>query len=182
MNLPECFELIPGYLSSPTNASNTPGVDWEQPTIRMFGKVRNVPRLTKWYGEAGYTYSGIENRPEPMPVWLDVIRQRVQETAGARFNSALLNLYRGGGDSIAWHADDERELGTDPTIASLSIGARRTFKIRHNATREVWSLNLGGGDLLITRGEAQRLYQHSLPKTSAPVGHRINITFRLIHP
>jgi alkylated DNA repair dioxygenase AlkB len=188
MNLPKCFDLIPGFASG-IEIGPILEQAWEQKTIKLFGQEHEVPRLTLWFGE-GYTYSGIKNVAAPMPAWLDELRSRAEKASGARFNSALLNYYRDGKDSVSWHADDEKELGTEPTIASLSIGASRAFAIKERAERlgEIetgkerarWSLQLNDGDLLIMRGESQRDYLHSIPKTSKEVGARVNITFRWI--
>ena len=99
-----------------------------------------------------------------------------------RFNSVLANLYRDGRDSMGWHSDDEPELGREPAIASLSFGAVRRFRFRSRETRRVaGAIDLAHGSLLVMRGATQRLYQHDLPKTSAAVGPRVNLTFRTIH-
>lgn len=176
--LPECFRLIrrfaPGIELAPLLAQT-----WEQRSIRMFGQELKVPRLTCWFGEKGYTYSGIANAPEPMPEWLHGLRERIEAVSGARFNSALFNYYRDGRDSVSWHADDEKELGPGPTIASLSIGSSRVFAIRaHGGPTE--RVSLEDGDLLIMSGDSQSGYQHAVPKTAAAVGPRVNITLRWI--
>ncbi len=176
--LPECFRLIRGF---------APGIElapllaqtWEQRSLRMFGREVKVPRLTRWFGERGYTYSGIDNAPAPMPEWLNGLRARIETASGARFNSALLNYYRDGRDSVAWHADDEKELGPRPTIASLSLGASRVFAIRAHGG-PVERVALEDGDLLIMSGDSQSGYQHAVPKTAAAVGPRVNITLRWI--
>lgn len=189
--LPSCFDLVrafrPGLNVEGIAAwVESDGAGWERRTIKLFGKESPIPRLTKWYGEP-YTYSGIEHTPEVMPGWLQRLRVDVERACSdrggnvARFNSALLNYYRDGRDSVSWHADDEPELGQEPTIASLSIGAPRTFAIRALPTRAMWRTALGDGDLLIMRGESQSIYQHSVPKAAA-AGPRINITFRWIGP
>ena len=176
--LPECFRLHNGF-ELPT-FPRVPGIEWEQPTIKLFGVEQRIPRLTHWYGEAAYTYSGARNAPELMPTWLHGIRESVQALTGAQFNSALLNCYRDGSDSVAWHADDEPELGESPTIASLTIGAARTFSIKRRSDGQRWNVELGQGSLLVMAGESQRDYLHCVPKTSKPIGPRINITFRWI--
>jgi alkylated DNA repair dioxygenase AlkB len=104
---------------------------WQQDTIQMFGKVIPLPRLTAWYGDEGksYTYSGIEQHPEPWTSILSRIKERVEKTAEVTFNSVLLNLYRDGKDSVSWHSDDEPELGQNPIIASVSFGSIRRFKL-----------------------------------------------------
>ena len=95
------------------------------------------------------------------------------------FNSCLANLYRDGSDSMGYHSDDEPELGPRPTIASISLGARRNFALRHRVSRQRWTWSLGEGDLLVMRAEAQSDYAHAVPKTAKPVGPRMNLTFRV---
>lgn len=177
-HLPEGFELYRGYYPA---TLSPPTIVWDHPAIDLFGKKVPLPRLTRWYGEAGHTYSGVENTPAPMPAWLNKIRQQVEADTETRFNSALLNYYRGGKDGVAWHSDDEKELGPYPVIASLSFGASRKFAVRSKgAVKFTWAVELHHGDLLVMRGESQRNYQHSVPKMAKEVGPRINITFRWI--
>ena len=108
---------------------------FEQATIRMFGKEFLAPRLTAWYGPKSYSYSSVTHEAAPMPYWLQQLKSKVEVIAGATFNSALLNLYRDGSDSVSWHADDEPEFGIDPIIASVSVGAERTFKLKHKTDK-----------------------------------------------
>jgi alkylated DNA repair dioxygenase AlkB len=106
-----------------------------------------------------------------------------EEFAGVAFNSLLANLYRNGQDGMGWHADDERELGPTPVIGSLSFGAARKFQLRRRDNhREKRELELASGDLLVMSGRTQTFWQHQVPKTSRPVGPRINLTFRQIVP
>ena len=157
------------------------GIVWEQPTLRIFGREVLAPRLTAWFGTGAYTYAGKRHEPSPMPEWVDAARLDIERMTGATFNSVLLNYYRDGRDSVSWHADDEPELGDEPTIASWSIGAYRTFAMRANSdARTSWRTLLGGGDLLIMSGRSQLDYQHSVPKTTRPIGPRINPTFRMV--
>ncbi len=153
---------------------------WSQTAIRIYGRDVLQPRLTSWMGSSAYTYSGRRHEPIPMPIAISDLHQRVSAAACARFNSVLANQYRDGSDSVSWHADDEPELGTKPTIASLSLGATRRFKIRQRATGETWTLDLHHGDLLIMSGASQRDYLHAVPKTKAAIGPRINLTFRWV--
>ena len=155
---------------------------WEQRTITMFGRTSDVPRLTCWLGDAAYTYSGITNHPNPFTSDLDLLRRRCEEVVGARFNSCLCNLYRDGNDSMDWHSDDEPELGDRPVIASVSLGASRTFRMRHKATRETRNIELAGGSLLIMDGDCQLEWEHSLPKRKRVHDARINLTFRWLTP
>ena len=116
---------------------------------------------------------------------LQELRTHVEQFSGARFNSVLANAYRDGSDSMGWHSDDEKELGPQPLIASLSLGAKRRFLLRPKERRDAarrpsTALLLGHGDLLLMRGESQRYFQHALPRTRQPIGLRINLTFRLV--
>lgn len=151
-----------------------------QPTIRVYGRECRTPRLVAWYGEAGYSYSGQTHPPLAMPPWLEALRNSVESVTRVRFNSVLANYYRDGRDSVAWHADDEPELGSEPMIASVSLGASREFAIKPRARADArrWRVMLDHGDLLLMRGRSQLDYLHALPKTSKPVGPRLNLTFR----
>jgi len=155
-------------------------VPWRQGRIRMYGVERLMPRLTAWYGDAlaQYTYSGLKNDPLP---WLPVLaglRDRLERATGARFNSALLNLYRDGNDSVAWHADDEPELGERPTIASVSLGAERVFELARVADGRRVKCLLEHGSLLVMSGDSQRCWRHRIAKSRAVERSRINLTFR----
>ena len=109
-------------------------IDWKQETIRIFGDSVPLPRLTAWYGDAGkaYSYAGITSQPNAWIAPLIELKQRIEAVAGVTFNSVLLNYYRDGKDSVGWHSDDEPELGVNPVIASLSLGATRTFQFKHD--------------------------------------------------
>ena len=184
----EGFELREGFLTPGRTGGLMAGlletVPWEVEEITIFQKVIPCPRLTAWYGDegAGYMYSGIPHEPLPWTAELKALRDEVSAATGARFNSALLNRYRGGEDSVSWHRDDEPELGRDPVIASLSLGATRRFKLRHLATKETHSLDLSDGSLLLMSGPSQREWEHCLTKTKRAVGERINLTFRWVDP
>jgi alkylated DNA repair dioxygenase AlkB len=160
------------------------GVDWRQEHVVIFGERRLVPRLVAWYGDPGtsYVYSGTSHEPQPWTAELLDLRQVVQALTGHRYNSVLLNLYRDGHDGMGWHADDEPELGRNPAIASVSLGATRRFKLRHRRHKTVTTLDLGHGSLLSMAGLTQHRYVHAVPKTTRPVGERINLTFRLTSP
>lgn len=156
-------------------------LDWRETEIVLFGRRVASPRLSAWYGDAAYTYSGLTWPANPMPPMLAGIADTVARLAGGPFNTMLANLYRDGADSMGWHADDEPELGPDPVIASVVFGAARrfVFRARHDKAlkREV---PLGDGDLLIMGAGTQAHWQHAVPKTKRPVGARINLTFRRI--
>jgi len=162
------------------------GIAWEQRAIRIFGQEIPQPRLTAWYGDpaARYAYSGLVWEPRPWtPLLLD-LRRRVETATNTRYNSVLLNHYRDGRDSMGWHADDEPELGPAPTIASLSLGATRRFRLRPRAglAHAPLGLDLPNGSLLLMRGPTQQRWQHALPKTARPIGPRLNLTFRWVTP
>lgn len=178
--LPSGFVLYSGFASAHALSDFIDGIAWQQPTLRLYGREVKVPRLTAWFGDGAYTYSGVRHEPARVPSHVAGLRDRIEKLTGARFNSVLANLYRNGADSVAWHADDEPELGPTPTIASLSIGAPRVFAIRCNATRETMRLELQHGDLLVMSGRSQLDYQHAVPKTARPTGARINLTFRQV--
>lgn len=165
-------------------------VPWQQQPIRLFGREVLQPRLTAWYGDAGaaYSYSGLHLEPLPWLPALAELRQQVEQAAGCQFNSVLLNLYRSGQDSMGYHADDEPELGPAPIIASVTLGATRTFRLKPRPAAfpagaplpEPFSLPLTSGSLLIMRGATQQHWLHALPKTTRPVGSRLNLTFRQV--
>ena len=157
---------------------------WEQKVVKIYGRETPSPRLTAWYGDAGaaYSYSGISLEPLPwLPVLLE-IKARIESVSEVRFNSVLANQYRGGGDSMGWHSDDEPTLGERPVIASVSFGAARRFILRHKKKKDLASVEfpLGDGALLVMRGETQKYWKHQVPKTRQRVGVRVNLTFRKI--
>jgi len=153
-------------------------VPWRVEVAQLFGRKMPVPWMTAWFGDADYAYSGIHHRAAPLPPVIQRLRERAESLSGARYNSVLLNLYRDGADSVGWHSDNEAGLGDCPTIASLSLGATRRFQFRHRTARETITLELREGCWLIMAGDTQRCWVHQVPKTTAPVGHRINLTFR----
>jgi alkylated DNA repair dioxygenase AlkB len=144
---------------------------------------RRFPRLTAWYADRGltYSYSGVTHQAIPWTPELREVKQRAEAAAGTTWNSLLLNLYRDGRDSIGFHADDEPELGTNPVIGSISLGAERRFVLKHPASGEKLEFNLPHGSLLVMGGASQHHWRHGVPKTARPVGPRINLTFRYIH-
>ncbi len=162
-------------------------VDWQQSVIKLAGKQVKIPRLNAWYGDenATYQYSGKQFEPLPWNRSLLVLRQRLQGLElpnGSRLscNSALLNCYRDGNDSVAWHADDEKELGPNPLISSLSVGASRRFLLKRRDGGERLSLDLEHGSLLVMMPPLQRYWLHSIPKTKRSISTRVNVTFRQV--
>jgi len=155
---------------------------WRQNQLRMFGREIPEPRLVAWLGDAGadYSYSGIRLEPAPWNPTVCSLRQICADLAGVEFNSVLVNLYRDGNDSVDWHADDEAELGAEPVIASLSLGATRRFDLRHRASGETVSVDLPPGSVVVMSGRCQAEWGHRVAKTKRHVGPRINLTFRTI--
>lgn len=157
---------------------------WEQHSVKIAGRTIPCPRLSAWYGDPGaaYRYSGVTYEPAPWTAKLASLRERLRETLGSTFNSALLNLYRDGADGMGWHSDDERELGSAPTIASISLGGPRRFTLRHRREKGVprIELELASGSLLVMSGATQSNWRHAVPKTRRAVKPRINLTFRVI--
>jgi alkylated DNA repair dioxygenase AlkB len=159
-------------------------IEWQQDYIRLYGKSVRLPRLTAWYGDRGssYNYSGIGMNPSPWTDLLLELKNKVESASECLFNSVLLNLYRDGGDGVAWHRDNEHELGPEPTIASLSFGFPRPFQFRHKFDRTTpkFELLLSSGSFLIMRGTTQQYWEHQIPKTKRKISSRINLTFRRI--
>ncbi len=161
------------------------GIAWRTERIQIVGRWYDQPRLVAWFGDANarYTYSGLTLAPEPWPSALAVVRARLMDEVGVPFNSVLCNCYRDGRDSMGLHADDEPELGKNPTIASLSLGATRRFALRHKRDKSArLDLDLTGGSLLVIGGTTQHFWRHGVPKRQSIVGARINLTFRRIVP
>ncbi|MFI0491139.1 alpha-ketoglutarate-dependent dioxygenase AlkB family protein [Flavobacterium sp.] len=158
-------------------------IPWQQDNIQVFGKTHPQPRLTALLGNEGkpYSYSNIKMQPHPWNLLLQKIKTNVESITDFNFTTVLLNLYRDGKDSNGWHADNEKELGINPIIASVSFGAERVFQLKHNSIKDQKkSILLEHGSLLIMKGTTQHFWKHQIPKTSKPIGSRINLTFRII--
>ena len=157
---------------------------WQQDSIRIAGRLLDVPRLQAWYGDpdSGYGYSGLSLVPLPWSNTLLQLKSRIEEITGLDFNSVLLNLYRDGNDSVAWHSDDEPELGQDPQIASLSLGANRNLELRPTSAgrKDKKVLALANGSLLVMGKGMQQNWQHRIPKLKGLGACRVNLTFRFI--
>jgi alkylated DNA repair dioxygenase AlkB len=157
-------------------------LQWQQPQLTLYGKQVDIPRLQAWYGDkqACYQYSGLALTPLPWVKPLLEIKQQLVQKLSLRFNSVLANYYRDGQDCVAWHSDDEKALGENPVIASISLGGERKFQLKHKhsgLTHEIW---LKSGDLLLMSGVTQRFWLHQIPRTKKTVSPRINLTFRQI--
>lgn len=156
---------------------------WRQDRIRLFGREVPIPRQQCWVGDsdAHYRYSGLDMEPAPWPTWLIPVRDRVEEYCQWSFNAVLCNRYRSGADSVGWHSDDEPELEPDPLIASLTLGAERSFQLRHRSrAQRRQRLVLPHNSLLVMPAGFQRCWQHQLPKTRKRLGERFNLSFRRI--
>ena len=158
-------------------------IPWQQDNITVYGKSHPQPRLTALYGNEGkpYSYSNIIMQPHFWTPLTTYIKEKVEEATNEKFTTVLLNLYRNGKDSNGWHADNERELGRNPVIASVSFGAVRPFYLKHNTIEnQRLKIDLQHGSLLIMKGETQHFWKHQIAKTARPIGERINLTFRII--
>ena len=158
-------------------------IPWQQDDIKVFGKIHAQPRLTALYGNDGksYSYSNIKMQPHSWNSMLHDLKQKVEAVSATDFTTVLLNLYRDGKDSNGWHADNEKELGVNPVIASLSFGAERYFHLQHNTNKnQKIKILLEHGSLLVMKGTTQHFWKHQIPKTAKPIGSRINLTFRSI--
>jgi alkylated DNA repair dioxygenase AlkB len=158
-------------------------IEWKQEELSMYGKKVKTPRLTAWYGDENksYKYSGVRFYALPWTEDLLFIKTITEALSGETFNSVLLNLYRDGNDSMAWHSDDEPELGTNPIIASVNFGQERRFDFRQKKDHSIkHSVMLENGSVLIMKGDIQHHWQHQLAKTAKAIKPRINLTFRKI--
>lgn len=157
---------------------------WTQERLCICGRWVNVPRLMCWCGDqsAEYRYSGVNHQPQPWTDALLQVKQAVENACQLEFNSVMANWYRNGRDSMGCHADNEPELGLNPTLASVSFGEERLLRFRHNKNKHKVDVNLGHGDLLIMAGDIQRYWRHELPKSKLDKKARINLTFRRILP
>lgn len=158
-------------------------IPWQQDDITIFGKTHRQPRLTALFAtnEIPYSYSNIKMIPHEFTKELLQLKNDVEQISEHIFTSVLLNLYRDGCDSNGWHADNEKELGINPVIASLSFGQSRIFHFKHRTLKdETYKMQLENGSLLIMKGEMQHYWLHQIPKTKRKIGPRINLTFRTI--
>ena len=158
-------------------------IKWQQDDIMVYGKTYKQPRLTALCAnnEQPYSYSNITMIPLLFTNELLDIKSKVETVCKKSFTSCLLNLYRDGQDSNGWHADNEKELGINPIIASVSLGAERLFKLKHRTNKDLKKdLILQHGSLLVMQGVTQHFWLHQIPKTKKKIGKRINLTFRIV--
>lgn len=159
-------------------------IPWKQDRIKLFGKEHLQPRLSAFFAEKdlNYAYSGLKLNPEEFSEEILQIKKNVEIFSGLIFNSCLANLYRDGQDSMGWHSDDEKELGKNPVIASVSFGAERIFHLKHKTDKDLKKrILLKHGSLLLMEEETQHHWKHQLPKTKKNIGPRLNLTFRKIY-
>ena len=157
-------------------------IEWKHDEAKIYGKHYITKRKAAWYGDRSfaYTYSGTTKQALPWTKELIEIKGLVEEISGTKFNSCLLNLYHNGDEGMAWHSDDEKSLGKNTSIASVSLGAERKFALKHKATKETVSILLESGSLLVMKGTTQTHWVHSLPKAKKILSPRVNLTFRTI--
>jgi alkylated DNA repair dioxygenase AlkB len=189
INLPDAeIELYPNFIPAHVRQNIfdllRKRIDWKQEQIRYYGKMIDLPRLTAWYGDGGieYKYSGIRVEAAPWLPILHRIKCKIESIHSDKLNCVLLNLYRHQKDSVSWHSDDEKELGKNPVIASISLGEVRSFHLRHKFEKSLSAVKveLTDGSLLLMRGSTQHFWQHQIPKTTKRLGERINLTYRFI--
>jgi alkylated DNA repair dioxygenase AlkB len=154
-----------------------------QPMLRFKTVEVPQPRLISWLADDAaltYTYTGVFLEPKPMPPMIAALAKQLGEDTGRKFPTCLLNLYRDGNDSVSWHSDNEKELGANSTIAAISMGAVRTFQLKHKRERpnRIVSIQLQPGSLLLMAGRTQSVWAHQIPKESGAPGQRISLTFR----
>ena len=158
-------------------------IEWRQERIKIYGKVSDLPRLMAWYGEPGrnYQFSGIRVQSYPWTEALSQIKARIEPYAKVTFNSVLLNLYRQGADGVAWHSDDEAELGRKPIIGSVSFGEERLFQFKHKTKKHLRrALKLPHSSLLLMSADTQKHWLHQIPKSTKAMSPRVNLTFRIV--
>ncbi len=188
LSLPDAeIFIMPKFLSSTcadqhfdSLLTQTP---WQQDTLNFGGKVVPIPRLQAWYGDKNchYGYSGLALSPLPWTPLLQELKSAIEQCSNAEFNSVLLNYYRHGQDSVAWHSDDEKELGNEPVIASLSLGVTRRFELKHRSRKGIKSFcELSHGSLIVMGKGVQQNWLHQVPKQPEIQSSRINLTFRKI--
>ena len=177
-----CEQFIPSDCASSLFDRLISGTAWQQESIQIGSKIMNCPRLTFWMGDPGtrYRFSGKNHHPAAWSDDLLDLRDRVTRVTQLETNSVLLNYYRNGNDSVAWHSDNEPDLGTDPSIVSISLGCARTFEIRHKQSRSSKRITLPHGSLLWMHGPFQSRWEHRVAKQPWLSTPRINLTFRLV--
>ena len=182
MNLPDsAITYYPGFLD--TDKADfyfehlRKKIPWQQDDIKVFGKVHAQPRLTALFGNTGkpYSYSNITMQPHKFTKELLEIKKKIEAKSNVDFTTCLANLYRDGKDSNGWHSDNEKELGLNPIIASVTLGQERFFHLKHTTEKDLkYKLLLEHGSLLLMQGATQHNWLHQIAKTARPIGVRIN--------
>ena len=157
-------------------------LNWETGFIKIFGKIHQIPRLQSWYADDGieYTYSGKKLQRHNWNKTLIEIKQEIESITSIKFNSVLANLYRNGNDSMGLHSDNEKELGINPVIASLSLGESRDIHFKHKNIKTSINIPQTSGQLIVMYGQTQKYWKHEIKKTKKFKKPRINLTFRNI--
>lgn len=157
-------------------------LQWQQPSITLYGKQHLIPRLQAWYGDenTAYEYSKLVMQPLQWDTRLEKLKQACERQCNTKFNSALANWYRSGSDSMGMHADNEPELGSQPIIASVSLGQTRRFSFKHLHTKQSQKIGLEHGSLLVMKGDTQQNWHHGINKSKTQLGPRLNFTFRFV--
>ena len=157
-------------------------IEWKNEEGIMFGKEFITKREVAFYADNDieYTYSSKTKIGLPWNAALLQIKKIVEAYTNAKYNACLLNLYHDGDESMGWHSDDEKEIVTDSSIASISIGVARRFSFKHKVTKEKIDCLLESGSLLEMKGVIQKNWWHALPKSKKVIEPRINLTFRLM--
>ncbi|KGO85921.1 2OG-Fe(II) oxygenase [Flavobacterium rivuli WB 3.3-2 = DSM 21788] len=155
--------------------NNTPWCEYQMP---MYDKIVTAPRMVAWYG----TQDEAGEKALPWTPELSELRLKVEKETGLLFNAVLLNLYRNGNDSVAWHSDKEHRIGSNPNIASITFGQTRPFKFRHKTNKEIAQVEipLHHGSLLLMSGTTNTFWEHHIPKSAKEMLPRINLTFRQV--
>lgn len=156
---------------------------WQSDVVTLFGKTHITSRQIVWMGDSTYQYSGHSRQAL---AWTDTVQhlkhyveqQLFNIGIHTNFNSCLLNYYPSGDDGMGYHADDEKELGHQPVIASLSLGATRKFVLKHKKTQEKVELSLESGQLIVMHGDTQKFWKHTVTKTKTVLDGRVSLTFR----
>ena len=159
-------------------------LQWQQPSIMLYGKERKIPRLQAWYGDPNsqYEYSKLMMQALPWDTRLAKLKSACEQKCNATFNSVLANWYRDGNDSMGMHSDNEPELGKQPVIASVSLGQTRRLSFKNIQSKESHKIGLEHGSLLIMKGDTQKFWQHGINKSRTHLGARLNFTFRYVIP
>jgi len=154
------------------------GTPWREYQMPMYDKIVTAPRMVAWYGSADEAgESALPWTPELLE-----LRDKLQKETELSFNAVLLNLYRNGNDSVAWHSDKEHRIGKNPNIASVTFGQTRPFRFRHKTDKSLphVEIPLHHGTLLLMSGTTNTFWEHHIPKSAKDMLPRINLTFRQV--